>query len=359
MKRRAKTGIIATLGPSSGTYTVLRKMMNAGMDVARLNFSHGTHKGHLEKIRLVRKLNGKYRRHIRVLQDLEGFRIRVGTFSDRKEKPLRRKGTVWLTNKEDTGDDRVIPFDYKGDLKAVPDGQLVYIEDGNIILRVKGTTRNRIKAEVLEGDVIKQRKGINMPGVKIPFSGITEKDLRDLRFGAEHKVDLVAQSFVRTAGDMKTIRRAAGDIYPGCRVIAKIESREAIRNIDEIIKVSDGIMVARGDMGIAVPIYQIPLIQKYIIKRCNREKKFVITATQMLEHMTAHSRPTRAEVTDVANAILDGTDYVMLSEESAAGRYPVEAVRMMDRLIKYTETYSSLVGSSENPVRLKEEYGLD
>lgn len=359
MKRRAKTRIVATLGPSSETYTVLRKMINAGMDVARLNFSHGTHQGHLEKIRLIRKINRKYRRHIRVLQDLEGFRIRVGMFAGRAEKPLRRKGTVWLTNKEDNGDDRIIPFDYKGDLKSIPTGQLVYIEDGNIILRVTGSTKNRIKAVVLEGDVIKQRKGINMPGIKIPFSGITRKDIEDLRFGAEHKVDFVAQSFVRTAGDMKTIRNAAEEIYPRCRVIAKIESREAIRNIDEIIKASDGIMVARGDMGIAVPIYQIPLIQKYIIKRCNRQKKFVITATQMLEHMTEHSRPTRAEVTDVANAILDGTDYVMLSAESAAGMYPIEAVKMMDRIIKYTETYSPLINSSENPVRLRKEYGLD
>ena len=358
MERLAKTRIIATLGPASETYTVLRKMFAAGLNVARLNFSHGTHKDHLEKIQLIRKLNKRYKRHIRILQDLEGYRIRISRFRGRKEKPVKKNMTVWLTDQEDTGDDRVIPFDYRGDLRAIQKGQLIYIEDGNIILKAEGATKTRVKAKVLEGEAIKERKGVNMPGVKIPFSGITAKDLKDLEFGTSHKVDYIAQSFVRTAADMETIKKEAQKIYPQCKVIAKIESREAIRNIDSIIDASDGIMVARGDMGVAIPIYQIPLVQKYIIKRCNKKKKFVITATQMLEHMTEHSRPTRAEVTDVANAILDGTDYVMLSEESAAGKYPVEAVKMMDMVIKYTETYAGLVDSAESPADLRMRYGL-
>ncbi|MBD3380192.1 MAG: pyruvate kinase [Candidatus Omnitrophica bacterium] len=337
---RARTKIVATLGPASSDYSSLRKMVLAGMDIARLNFSHGTHSFHLELMGTVRKINRKYKRRVRILQDLEGFRIRIGKFKGQAtQKPVKKRMTVWLTNQPDDGDPRVIPFDYTGDLKKIGTGKLVYIEDGNIILKTKGSTRTRVKAEVVEGTAIRQRKGINMPDVSIPFSGITPKDIKDLKFGVKHKVDMVAQSFVRTAGDMETIRREVENNGGRSLVVAKIESREALKNIDGIIDASDGIMVARGDMGIAVPIYKVPAIQKTIIKKCNEKKKFVITATQMLEHMTEHSRPTRAEVTDVANAILDGTDCVMLSEESAAGKYPVESVRMMELIIKFTEQY--------------------
>ncbi len=340
MERLARTKIIATIGPASSSYTVLRKMVMAGLNVARLNFSHGSHKEHLGRIELIRKINKKYRRHIRIMQDLEGFRIRVCRFKGKKTKTLDKKATVWLTAEPDTGEERVIPFDYKGNLKGIKAGQLIYIDDGNIILKAKGTSEKKVKAEVIEGGILKERKGINMPGVHIPFAGVTPKDKKDLDFGIKHKVDYVSQSFVRSKEDIDTIRKHIKQRSFQCLVVAKIESREAIRNIDEIIDASDGIMVARGDMGVAVPIYEIPIIQKMIIKKCNQKKKFVITATQMLEHMTEHSRPTRAETTDVANAILDGTDFVMLSEESAAGRYPVEAVKMMDMIIKFTETYS-------------------
>ncbi len=335
--RKARTKIVATLGPSSTSYTVLRKMVAAGLDVGRLNFSHGTHAEHLERINTIRKINKKYRRHIQILQDLEGFRIRVGRFKGGEEKFLKKRATVWLSATPDDGDPRMIPFDYKGNLKKISAGQLVYINDGNIILKVKGATAKKVKAEVVEGGVLKERKGINMPGIKIPFSGITAKDKEDLAYGIKHKVDFVAQSFVRTPKDMKTINDLVKPYLPACKTIAKIESREAIRNIDGIIDESDGIMVARGDMGVAVPIYEIGIIQKMLIKKCNKKKKFVITATQMLESMTEHSRPTRAEVTDVTNAILDGTDMVMLSEESAAGKFPDGSVKMMDQIIKFTE----------------------
>jgi len=335
--KRARTKIVSTLGPASTSYTVLRKMVEAGMDVARLNFSHGTHKQSLERLRTIRKINKKYRRRVRIMQDLEGFRIRVMRFKGSSSRDLEKRTTVWLTSEKDTGDAKVIPFDYKGDLSAISAGQLIYIDDGNIILKAKESTEKRIKAEVVEGGVLKERKGVNMPGVKIPFSGLTEKDKKDLAFGLKHEVDYVAQSFVRTKKDIETIKKMVKGTLPGCGIVAKIETREAIRNIDSIIDSSDGIMVARGDMGISVPIHEIAILQKLIIKKCNKKKKFVITATQMLEHMTEHSRPTRAEVTDVSNAILDGTDFVMLSEESAAGRYPVEAVKMMDRIIKFTE----------------------
>ncbi len=335
--KRAKTKIVATLGPASCTYTVLRKMVMAGLDVGRFNFSHGSFEEHLAKLKIIKKINKKYRRKVRIMQDLEGFRIRVRKFRKKPQKALKKKDTVWIVEGPDTGDDSIIPFDYKGDLSKIDAGQIIYIDDGNLILKVKSSTRKKIKAEVVEGGILKERKGVNMPGVGIPFSGVTPKDKRDMEFGIEHKVDFVAQSFVRTRKDIDYVKKHIGPHNPKCQVIAKIESREAIKNIDSIIAASDGIMVARGDMGVAVPIYMIPMIQKMIIKKCNKAKKFVITATQMLEHMTEHSRPTRAEVTDVANAILDGTDYVMLSEESAAGKYPVESVRMMEKIIRFTE----------------------
>ncbi|MBD3426910.1 MAG: pyruvate kinase [Candidatus Omnitrophica bacterium] len=340
MERLARTKIVATLGPASGTYTVLRKMVMSGLNMARLNFSHGSHGEHLEKIRMIRKINKKYRRHVHILQDLEGYRIRVRKFKGSKQKELKKGSTVWLTIDEDNGDPRIIPFDYEGSLKSIREGKLIYIDDGNIILKSAGATGKKVKARVVEGGPLKERKGINMPGVRVPFSGVTPKDEKDLEFGIKHKVDYIAQSFVRSRKEIDIIKSRIGDRLPGCGVIAKIETREAIKNIDQIMDVCDGVMVARGDMGISVPIYQIAVIQKMIIKKCNERKKFVITATQMLEHMTEHSRPTRAEVTDVANAILDGTDYVMLSGETAAGKYPVEAVKMMDMIIKFTESYS-------------------
>jgi pyruvate kinase len=339
MERVARTKIVATLGPSSGSYNVLRKMVAVGLDIGRFNFSHGTYSEHLKRIEILREINKKYRRRVRFLQDLEGFRIRIGRFIKDEKKHIKRNSTVYLTSQEDDGDPRTIPFDYTGDLKTISPGTLIYIDDGNIILEAKSCTKNKIAVKVLEGEWIKERKGVNIPAVRMPFSSITEKDKNDVRFGLKHEFDYVAQSFVRTAGDIETIRQIVKPKLPGCKVVAKIENREAIKNIDDIIDAADLVMIARGDMGIAVPIYQIAVIQKVIIKKCNAKKKPVITATQMLEHMTEHSRPTRAEVTDVANAILDGTDYVMLSAESAAGKYPVESVRMMDRIIKYTETF--------------------
>jgi pyruvate kinase len=339
INRLSRTKIVATIGPASHGYTEIRKMVNAGMDVVRLNFSHGSFTSHSKVVDNVMKINKKYRRHIRIMQDLEGFRIRVRKFKGSKPKMLLPKKTVFFTKEPDTGESNIIPFDYEGDLARIRPGKMMYINDGNIILKIKKSSKTKISAEVVEGGILKERKGINMPGVKIPFSGVTPKDKKDIEFARTKKIDFVAQSFVRTKKDIYTVRDMLGSSNNECKIIAKIESTEAIKNIDEIIEAADGIMVARGDMGIAVPIYQVPMIQKEIIRKCNKQKKFVITATQMLEHMTEHSRPTRAEVTDVANAIIDGTDYVMLSEETAAGAFPVKAVDMMDHIIKYTESF--------------------
>jgi pyruvate kinase len=312
-------------------------MFAAGLDVVRLNCSHGSHKKHLESIELVREINKKYRRHIRIMLDLEGFRIRIGRFKGAKEKFLKNRTVVWLTNGTEAHGPKTIPFDYKGDLERIKPDQLIYIDDGNLILRVKSASANSIKAVVVEGGILKERKGINIPDVDLEFEGITKKDKNGIEFGIKHKVDYIALSFVRHEDDVRQAAELIRRGLPDCMIVAKIENKQAIQNIDKIIDAADGIMVARGDMGVAVPIYEVPIIQKRIIKKCNAAGKFVITATQMLEHMTEHSRPTRAEVTDVANAIMDGTDFVMLSAETAVGLFPHQSVLMMNEIIKYTE----------------------
>jgi len=340
----AKTKIIATLGPASSDYSTLRKMFTAGLDVVRLNFSHGSSKQHLKRIELVRRLNKKYKRHIRIMMDLEGFRIRVGKFNGCRSRILKKRSVVWLNSRGAGSGPRTIPLDYEGDLSRIKAGQLIYVDDGNLVLRAKESSQDSIKAVVLEGGKLKQRKGINMPGVEFGFKGMTEKDKQDIEFGIKHSVDYVALSFVFDKEDVLEARALVEPRLPACRIVAKIETRQAIKNVDRIIATADGIMIARGDMGVSVPIYEVPIIQKQIIAKCNAAGKFVITATQMLEHMTEHSRPTRAEVTDVANAILDGTDFVMLSAETAVGRYPYEAVKMMNELIRFTEKSASVVG---------------
>ena len=335
MKKRARTKIICTLGPASSRRAVLRKMMLAGMDMVRLNFSHGSHQHRLERIKIIEELNKKYHRAVKILGDLEGYRIRIGRL--RQPIPLRKNDTVWLIQTGSFGSGHQIPFDYKGDLRPIKNGYWIYVEDGKICLRVTGRKRNTLRAKVMIGGELKAHKGVNIPQAKLKFAGLTAKDRRDIDFCLENKVDLIAQSFVRTKEDILQIRRLTGDRR--IRIIAKIENREGIRNIDEIIKVSDGIMIARGDMGISIPIYEVPFVQKKIIKKCNRAGKPVITATQMLESMTENHIPTRAEVTDVANAVLDGSDYLMLSGETAVGQYPVETIKMMDRIIKFTESH--------------------
>ncbi len=337
-QRRARAKIIATVGPASESFSVLRKMMVAGMDVARLNFSHGSHHEHHERIKRIRTLNLRYKRHIRILQDLEGHRIRLGTFVSTKVIPLKKHQRIFLTNRTAAVDKGCIPLDYEGSLFDVRPGTHIYIDDGTIVLRVRHRTRNVLEAEVLIPGFLKEHKGVNIPDVSLPFKGLSPADRLAIQFGLAHQVDYIAQSFVRTKQDILLVKDLVRDAAPDCLVIAKIENREGISHIDSIIGACDGIMIARGDMGVSLPLYQIPFVQKEIIKKCNRARKLVITATQMLESMVEHYRPTRAEVTDVANAIIDGSDFVMLSAETAAGAYPVEAVAMMDHIIKFTES---------------------
>ncbi|MBN1793439.1 MAG: pyruvate kinase [Candidatus Omnitrophica bacterium] len=332
-----KAQIIATVGPASSNETVIRKMMRHGLDVVRLNFSHGTHKSHKNTIDITRRLNKKYRRHIRILQDLEGYRIRIGSLRGHKPVLLKKRQRLCVKEGVFAGTDKMIPIEGLWRFKDVKPGQFIYIDDGNIILKIIKRLSGKLKTEVVVGGILRENKGVNIPEAHLMFSGMTEKDRRDLEFGIAQKVDYIAQSFVRTKADMLAVKKVVAKRLPSCRLIAKIENRQGVKNLGQIMDVADGIMIARGDLGICVPIYEVPVIQKDIIRQCKKRKKFVITATQMLEHMVDNLWPTRAEVTDVANAVIDGTDFVMLSAETAAGRFPVEAVKMMNTIIKFTE----------------------
>ena len=329
-----KTKIIATLGPASASSAVLRRMFDAGLDVARVNFSHGAPSERLALMRAVRTLNKKCRRHIRLLADLKGNRIRIGGLKNPVE--LKKNQTVILFRKK-AAPGTSIPFDYRGEMARIKKGVKIYIDDGNICLEVLSVSKDSVKCTVLTPALLKEHKGVNIPAANLDFPVLNAEDRADLEYAIDGKFDFIAQSFVRDAGDILAVKKIVTSRKSPARVIAKIEAREAIENIDEIIEASDGIMVARGDMGITFPIWQIPMHQKRIIRKCNLLKKPVITATQMLESMTEHKLPTRAEVSDVANAILDGSDYVMLSGETSVGKYPAETVRMMNEIIKYTE----------------------
>lgn len=333
------TKILTTLGPASSSSQELEKMIKAGVDMVRLNFSHGDHASHLKMIKTIRSINKDLSQKVQILQDLEGFRIRVGHL--KKPIELVPGAKVYFAYEFDKAVNpakkTVIPFDYIGDLSVIKKDMLVFIDDGHLCLKVLSSTKKKVALEVVQGGVLKQRKGINIPDLKLKSNILLEKDKRDLDFGIEQGVDFIAQSFVRNKGDIKRIVDLVKPRLPNTKVIAKIESKEGVRNLDAIIDACDGIMIARGDLGVSLPIYQIPIIQKHIIRRCTRKKKIAITATQMLESMTVDTRPTRAEVSDVANAILDGTDYVMLSGETAVGVDPAGCVKMMRQIIEYTE----------------------
>lgn len=339
--KRANTQIICTLGPASSHKEILRKMVSLGMDVARLNFSHGTHQSHLNQIKLIRLINRNRKKKVVILQDLEGFRVRIGCLKNfpQRQITLRKKQIVLLSNRLSGCQLDHIPFDYDGPITDIRSDQDIFIDDGNIHLRVQGATKRCLRARVIVPGVIKENKGMNLPGVKLRFRGIPDKDKKDLAFGLKNDVNFVAQSFVRNKHDALNIKAIIDQSKKPCLLIAKIENREGLQDLDGILEVVDGIMIARGDLGVSLPIYKIPVIQKLIIEKCKMHKKFVITATQMLESMTERIRPTRAEVTDVANAIIDGSHYVMLSGETAAGKYPVETVRMMNNISRFTEDF--------------------
>lgn len=330
-----RTKIIATLGPASSNKTVLSGMIKNGMNIARLNFSHGSHADHLKNIAMVRSLNKRSRNKVKIMQDLEGYRIRIGKLT--KPVELEKGAEFHLTTENIVGSRKEIPFDYEGPLAGLKHGSFIYIDDGKIILRVIQIGKHSVKVAVVADGLLQQRKGLNIPDLKLKFGALTEKDKDDVKVAIDEKLDYVAQSFVSSARDIRLLKDIVKAKHPRCAIFAKVENRKAIKNIDSIIKESDGVMVARGDLGVSVPIYKVPIIQKDIVKRCRKAKKPVIIATQMLDSMTIELIPTRAEATDVANAILDGATHMLLSGETAAGAHPVEAVAMMRKIAEYTE----------------------
>ena len=336
---RRYTKIIGTLGPASSSEAMIAKMASRGMDVARLNFSHGTHAQHQNLINLVRKINYAHKFNVTILQDLEGYRIRIGRF--KKTVILQKNQTIYMSSDPNFTDDH-IPFDFRENIRSIARGASVFVDDGKLQLKVAGYSGKRLKLKVIQGGVLKERKGVNIPELKLQSNILTEKDKQDIKFGIKNGVDKIAQSFVRNKKDVLRIVDMVRPQLPNCKIIAKIEGPQGVRNIESIIDACDGIMVARGDLGVSFPIYKIPILQKYLIEHCNRRKKFSITATQMLDSMIEQGRPTRAEVSDVANAILDGSDYVMLSGETAVGKYPSRSIKMMSQIVEYTEHYEAI-----------------
>ena len=332
-----RTKIVCTLGPASQSEEVLRELILNGLNVCRFNFSHGSHEEHKGRIDMVKKVREELNRPIAILLDTKGPEIRTGNFAD-PEVLLEEGSEFTITMDEVVGTKEICTVSYKGLADDVKEGDSILIDDGLVGLRVKSVENGNIKCIVENSGIVKNHKGVNVPGVKINLPAITPKDISDIEFGIEEGIDMIAASFVRKASDVLAIREIleknnAGDVL----ILSKIENQEGVENIDEILQVSDGIMVARGDLGVEIPTEEIPIVQKMIIKKCNELAKPVITATQMLDSMIRNPRPTRAEVTDVANAIYDGTDAIMLSGETAAGKYPVEAVKVMASIAKRIE----------------------
>jgi pyruvate kinase len=333
--RKAK--IVATLGPASNSPEKLRALLEAGMDVARVNMSHGAHERHAETIRLAREIAAELSRPLAILLDLSGPKIRTGKLRDGAPLQLQQGDTLTITTRDIVGEEGLVSTTYAHLPKDVSSGDRVLLADGLIELRVERVDSTDVLCRVINGGELGENKGINLPGVKISAPSMTEKDHADLRFGIEQGVDYVALSFVRSARDCigaKTLIEFLGAQTP---LIAKIEKLEAVKDLDAIIEACDGVMVARGDLGVEASVESVPFYQKQIIAKANAAERIVITATQMLESMKSEPRPTRAEASDVANAIIDGTDAVMLSAETAVGDYPVASVETMARIISFTE----------------------
>lgn len=334
-----KTKIICTMGPNTNDRNLMKALAENGMDIARFNFSHGDYEEQKERLEMLKSVREEVGLPIAALLDTKGPEIRTGLLKDEKKVTLVAGQTYTLTTRDIIGDDQIGHINYDGLNEDVTAGNRILIDDGLIELEVQEVQDTDIVCKVLNGGELGMRKGVNVPNVKIKLPALTEKDKADIRFGIEQGFDFIAASFVRTADAIYEIRDILKETGSNIQIIAKIENAEGIENLDAIIEASDGIMVARGDMGVEIPAEQVPHIQKMIIRKCNLACKPVITATQMLDSMIRNPRPTRAEVTDVANAVYDGTDAVMLSGETAMGKYPVEALRMMVQICEDSERY--------------------
>ncbi len=333
--RRAK--IVCTLGPSSNTEEDIRELLLLGMDVARLNFSHGSHGEHLQRIRTLRKAAAELGRTVCILQDLQGPKIRTSALRNHTPVHLVRGAKVTITNKEVEGTAELLGTTFKTLAREAEIGSRILLSDGRLSLKVLSVNGDDVLCEVIDGGLLGEHQGINLPGAVLSVPSLTAKDKKDLAFGLAAQVDVVAISFVRSAADIRAVKKIIAAAGADTPVIAKLEKPQAIENLEEILAIADGVMVARGDLGVEVPPERVPTIQKHVIRRALRWRKPVITATQMLDSMIQNPRPTRAEASDVANAIYDGSDAVMLSGETASGAHPREAVSMMARIVVEAE----------------------
>jgi len=335
-----KTKIVATVGPASNSKEMLRALIKEGVDVFRLNFSHGTHEDHLKVIKNVRELNAEMGTQISLLQDLQGPKIRVNEMEP--GIVIEAGQTLIITTRELLGNREIVSTSYKTLNTDVQTGDMILIDDGKIELKVKEVRGEDVITEVVYGGPLKSRKGINLPFTKVSAPSLTEKDLKDLMFGMANEVDWIALSFVRKAQDIHSMREIMKQNGSQAKIVAKIEKPEALSNIDDIIEATDGVMVARGDLGVEIWMEEVPMVQKMLVEKCNRAGKPVIVATQMMESMIENPRPTRAETNDVANAVMDGADALMLSAETASGKYPLEVIRSMVRTIASVEKTGSI-----------------
>lgn len=332
--RRSK--IVCTLGPATDSAERLRALIDAGMNVARFNFSHGTHQEHEERYHRLRQASEETGKAVGVLADLQGPKIRLETFADGPVE-LERGDEFTITTEDVPGDRTICGTTYKGLPGDVSKGETVLINDGNVALQVTEVDGERVRTIVIEGGVVSDHKGINLPGVAVNVPALSEKDEEDLAFALRLGCDMVALSFVRNAHDVRDVHRVMDQVGRRVPVIAKVEKPQAVENMEEVVLAFDGVMVARGDLAVEYPLERVPMVQKRLIERCRRNAKPVIVATQMMESMITNSRPTRAEASDVANAVLDGADAVMLSAESSVGRYPIETVKTMSKIVTAAE----------------------
>lgn len=341
MNRSKKTKIIATVGPASNTKEKLWELVEAGVNIFRLNFSHGTHDQHLQVIKYIRELNEERNCNIAILQDLQGPKIRTDEVENNGVELVEGE-TITICRDKILGNSKRISTSYQSLTSDVKVGDMILIDDGNIELKVLETNNGEVKAEIIYGGILKSRKGINLPNTQVSEPSLTEKDRKDLQFGLEQNLDWIALSFVRKAEDLIELKEIIKKANSRSKVVAKVEKPEAIQNIDEVIEHADAVMVARGDLGVEILMEEVPMLQKMIVEKCNRLGKPVIIATQMMESMIKNPRPTRAEANDVANAILDGADVVMLSAETASGDYPVLTVKSMSRICLAVEKQESV-----------------
>ena len=350
-----KTKIVCTLGPATNDVEIMKQLIQNGMDAARINFSHGTYETHAETIAKLKQAREELNAPIPLILDTKGPEIRVKTFKEDKVR-LEEDATFTLTTREVEGDVNIVSVTYADLPKDVHRGSRILIDDGLIELKVEDITETDVVCKVVNGGVVKSRKGVNLPGVEVNLPSLMEKDIEDLKFGVENGFDIVAASFIRSAEDVLKIRRVLEENGGGqMHIISKIENQQGVENIDKILEASDGIMVARGDLGVEIPPEEVPLVQKILIAKANRIGKPVITATQMLESMVHSPRPSRAEANDVANAIFDGSDAIMLSGETAAGAYPLEAVATMARIALKAESavdYAAKLANTTEPARV-------